>query len=82
MIQPKKFITPEEYLALEQASRDKHEYWHGEMYMMAGTSLNDNQIVNNTYVALNRCVERCPAVFLRATFVLGLKKKMSMFIPM
>jgi Uma2 family endonuclease len=60
MISPKKFITPEEYLALEQESRDKHEYWNGEMYMMAGTSINHNQIVNNAYKALDQRVGRRP----------------------
>lgn len=60
MIQPKHFITPEEYLALEEKSRDKHEYWFGETYMMAGTSLNHNTIVNNTYKALDRRLEARP----------------------
>ncbi|HZQ09655.1 MAG TPA: Uma2 family endonuclease [Anaerolineae bacterium] len=60
MISPKKFITPEEYLALEQESRDKHEYWNGESYMMAGASINHNQIVNNTFKSLDRRLERRP----------------------
>jgi Uma2 family endonuclease len=34
--------------------RDKHEYWFGETYMMAGTLLNHNQIVFNVAKALDR----------------------------
>lgn len=52
MIQPShRLITPEEYLALEEKSRDKHEYWFGEMYMMAGATRRHNVISGNTYVA-------------------------------
>lgn len=61
MIQPShKFITPEEYLALEENSRDKHEYWHGETFMMAGASINHNQIANNTFKVLDRNLQRRP----------------------
>ncbi|MBI4670732.1 MAG: Uma2 family endonuclease [Chloroflexi bacterium] len=60
MIQPKLYLTPEEYLAVEETSRDKHEYWFGETYMMAGTSINHNQIVNNTFKAFDRKLEGQP----------------------
>ncbi len=61
MIHPShQFITPEEYLAQEELSRDKHEYWFGETYMMAGTSLNNNRIVISTTNALVRVLERRP----------------------
>lgn len=56
MLKPDTYLSPEEYLAQELASRDKHEYWFGETYMMAGTSLNHNHIVNNTYKVLDRLV--------------------------
>lgn len=57
MIEPKHLITPEKYLAQEIESRDKHEYWFGETYMMAGTSINHNQIVNNTFKVFDRTLE-------------------------
>lgn len=61
MIQPShQLVTPEEYLAQEEISRDKHEYWFGETYMMAGTSINHNQIVNNTFKAFDRKLEGRP----------------------
>ncbi len=47
MLKPDTYITPEEYLAQELTSRDKHEYWHGETYMMAGTTRRHNRIVIN-----------------------------------
>lgn len=39
--------TPEEYLALERASKTKHEYLDGEIYVMAGGSPTHNQICFN-----------------------------------
>lgn len=65
MIQPShQFITPEEYLAQELASRDKHEYWRGEVYMMAGTSRRHNRIVINVTKSFdNRFGERPCEVF-------------------
>lgn len=57
-------LTPEEYLALEEKSLEKHEYWHGETYMMAGTSLRHNRIVINLTNALVRLlVQRACSVF-------------------
>lgn len=60
MLKPDTCISPEEYLAAEETSRDKHEYWFGETYMMAGTSINHNQIVNNTFKAFDRKLEGRP----------------------
>jgi Uma2 family endonuclease len=51
---PKKQIeyTPEEYLAFERAAETKHEYLDGQIYDMAGASLEHNQICFNTTVAI------------------------------
>lgn len=55
MIQPShQFLTPEEYLALEETSRDKHEYWHGETFMMAGTSREHNVVAGNVYMSFRQ----------------------------
>ena len=38
--QPKPYLTPEEYLALERQAETKSEYWQGETY--ARPALPDN----------------------------------------
>jgi Uma2 family endonuclease len=45
--QPKTFLTPEEYLALERASETKCEYVNGEMFLMTGASREHNVIAIN-----------------------------------
>lgn len=39
----------EEYLALEETSESKHEYWDGEIVVMAGGTTNHNEIAGNFY---------------------------------
>jgi Uma2 family endonuclease len=56
----KKFYTPEEYLAYEATADHRSEYFHGEIYAMAGGSANHNQIVVNLVVALETAFERKP----------------------
>jgi Uma2 family endonuclease len=36
--QTKRYITPEEYLAIERGSEHRHEYFRGELFAMAGAS--------------------------------------------
>jgi Uma2 family endonuclease len=45
-------LTPEEYLAWENAQPDRHEYVDGEVYAMSGASRRHNTIVTNVVVAL------------------------------
>jgi len=44
---PNNFITPEEYVRLERASEGKHEYASGQIFAMAGASLNHRVITDN-----------------------------------
>ena len=37
-LQTKRLISPEEYLAIERSAQYKSEYFHGEMFAMAGAS--------------------------------------------
>jgi Uma2 family endonuclease len=39
-----KYITPEEYLAMEDAADSKHEYYQGKVFDMAGASQNHTRI--------------------------------------
>ena len=43
----KKFVTPEEYLEVEELAERKSEYLNGEMFLMAGTTSSHNLIVTN-----------------------------------
>jgi Uma2 family endonuclease len=45
--QPKVYITPEEYLAIERKAEYKSEYFNGEMFAMAGASERHATIVAN-----------------------------------
>jgi Uma2 family endonuclease len=49
----KRYYSPEEYLALEEAADYKSEYIDGEIVPMAGGSTNHNQIAGNFYAELS-----------------------------
>jgi Uma2 family endonuclease len=49
----KRYYSPEEYLALEEAAEYKSEYIDGEIVPMAGGSTNHNQIALNFSTELN-----------------------------
>ncbi|HEX4949955.1 MAG TPA: Uma2 family endonuclease [Blastocatellia bacterium] len=53
LAQPKTYHSPEEYLALERAAEFKSEYYYGEMFAMAGESLNHGRIKMDAATALN-----------------------------
>jgi Uma2 family endonuclease len=40
-------MSPDEYLAFEREAECKHEYWHGEVFAMAGASREHNLLVSN-----------------------------------
>lgn len=46
------YYTPEEYLRMEENSLEKHEYFRGEIFLMAGGTTRHNQIVANTIAEL------------------------------
>ena len=48
----KKYISSEDYLALERESLEKHEYFDGEMFAMAGTSEEHANISSNINISL------------------------------
>ena len=48
----KEYITPEQYLELERAALEKHEYYQGEIFAMSGASFRHNVIFKNTYLKL------------------------------
>ncbi len=56
----KKTYSLEEYLALEAKSEDKHEYYKGEIFAMAGGTFRHAQIAENVFVALRRRLKGKP----------------------
>ena len=50
--QPKTYLTPDEYLAIERAAEFKSEFYDGEMFMMSGASRKHNLIGINLVISL------------------------------
>lgn len=50
----KKRYTVEEYFALEEKSEVRHEFFDGEIFAMAGTTLNHNRIAQNVGFSLRK----------------------------
>lgn len=59
-LQPKTFLTPEEYLAIERKAEYKSEYFNGEMFAMAGASAQHVLIVTNVAAELRGQLRRKP----------------------
>ncbi|PDW03002.1 Uma2 family endonuclease [Candidatus Viridilinea mediisalina] len=57
-VQPQRFMTEAEYLAFEQASTHKHEYYQGEIYAMTGGTEAHNLLAGNTHAALHAQLRR------------------------
>ncbi len=51
-VEHKRFYTTEEFLQAEAWAEERHEYWRGEIFAMAGTTKSHNTCVGNLYVAL------------------------------
>jgi Uma2 family endonuclease len=41
------YVSPDEYLAMERASEEKHEYYDGHVIAMSGARLKHNQVAAN-----------------------------------
>jgi Uma2 family endonuclease len=60
-----KYITEEEYFAAEEMSLERHEYYKGEVFAMAGASINHESIVGETHLAIGNHLRKKPCrVFL------------------
>ena len=46
------YLTPEQYLQMEEDSNIKHEYINGEIYAIAGTTDTHNAIAGNIFALL------------------------------
>ncbi len=70
-----RFYTIEEYLQLEERSRDKHEYFNGKIKFMAGGAGPHNLIMGNIITSLNNATENLDNTFL------VYPSEMKIFIP-
>ena len=59
----KKHYSVEEYFELEENSEVRHEYYNGEIFAMAGTTLNHNRLVRKIGSILDRQVKKGCEVF-------------------
>lgn len=50
--------TEEEYLEMEEKSLEKHEFYKGEIFAMAGASIPHNQITRNTLTAIDEFLKK------------------------
>jgi Uma2 family endonuclease len=50
----KQKISIEEYLEMENASMEKHEYYKGEIFAMSGAKVQHNIITGNLFIALGQ----------------------------
>jgi len=56
----KKYISPEEYLAIERDALERHEYFDGEIFLMAGTSEEHANISSNVNISLGTQLKKRP----------------------
>ena len=59
-VQAKQLISVEEYLAMERAAQDKHEYLNGEVFAMSGASYNHTLIAINVARELGMQLKKRP----------------------
>ena len=55
---PVRWISPEEYLEREETSTERHEYFKGEIFMMAGGTFNHEVICANVVSGLQQHTRR------------------------
>lgn len=64
MHEPATASSWDEYLALDDASEERHEFIDGQVFAMGGASLRHNRIVGNAAGALDRALRGRPCVAL------------------
>ncbi|GAA4727510.1 Uma2 family endonuclease [Flavisolibacter ginsenosidimutans] len=52
-----KYVSVEDYLLLEDEAEEKHEYYQGEVFAIAGGSIAHNRIVRNVLNSLDNFLE-------------------------
>ncbi|MFC3562742.1 Uma2 family endonuclease [Pedobacter jamesrossensis] len=58
----KRHFTVAEYLEMEKASQEKHEYFQGEIFSMSGASTNHNLIFSNLFLQVGNNLKGKPCI--------------------
>ncbi len=56
----RKYVSPDDYLVIERESLEKHEYFDGEIFLMAGTSEEHANISSNINISLGIQLKKRP----------------------
>ncbi len=82
MLNPKdKYISPEEYFRLEEASDSKSEYFQGEIFAMVGASLAHDRIAVNVVSDLDSALEGSDCVVFSSDVKVGVEAGKHFFYP-
>ena len=57
-IAPQKRFTFEEYLAWEEQQLEKHEFFQGEVFAMAGTTFDHGRIIANLHLSIGKQIDK------------------------
>jgi Uma2 family endonuclease len=76
-----KYTSPQEYLALERDSKEKHEYFEGKVLGMAGASLAHNRIVGNLLREIGVLLKDRPCEILPSDIRISVPSKTSYMYP-
>lgn len=76
-----KYTSPQEYLELERASKEKHEYFAGKVLAMAGASLAHNYIVANLIGEIRLLLKDRPCSILPSDIRVSIPSRESYMYP-
>lgn len=75
------FISPKEYLEMERASDEKHEYFDGHIYLMSGASLKHAKVAMNLAVEIGSYLKEQKCKVLAETMRVTTKTKDAYMYP-
>ena len=75
------FISPKEYLEMERASDEKHEYFDGHIYLMSGASLKHAKVAMNLAVEIGSHLKEKKCKALAETMRVTTKTKDAYMYP-
>lgn len=80
-LQPIPYLSEEEYLAMEMASQERHEYVDGAIFAMTGASRAHNLISGNLYSFLHAQVKNTPCHVYMSNIKLKIAERRTYYYP-